>query len=68
MLTNKELYGISDVPLIPKEVANKRIDLLDEHLAELMSCHFMNRDNHIINEILKAKEFWSRLRDGEEGI
>jgi len=65
MLTNKELYGTEDVPLVPKEVCNTRLELLKERMAELLSVNYMWQDNSTINEVEKAIKFWTTLRDGE---
>ena len=65
MLSNLELYGTEDVPVIPKEVCDERLKLLRNRLEELMSSHYMNRDNNAINNVLKVQEHWKRLRDGE---
>jgi hypothetical protein len=65
MLTNLELYGREDVPRIPETVANLRLALLEERLEVLLSVHFMEQDNTLINEVMKAKAFWTALRDGE---
>jgi hypothetical protein len=65
MLTNLELYGREDVPRIPETVANFRLALLEERLEVLLSVHFMEQDNTLINEVMKAKAFWTALRDGE---
>ena len=65
MLTDIELYG-KVMPPIPAEVCNPRINLLKERLEELMSIHYMSRDNSTINITVKAIDFWSKLRDGQE--
>ncbi len=65
MLTDIELYG-EVMPPIPSEVCNPRINKLKERLEELMSVHYMDRDNSTIGITLKAIDFWSKLRDGQE--
>ena len=65
MINNLELYGTEDVPTIPRETADKRIQLLKRRLAELMMVHWSNRDNHTINKVLEGITFWTQLRDGE---
>jgi len=65
MVSNLDLYGREDVPLVPATVANFRIILLKERLAMLTSVHFMEQDIHLINKVTEAIEFWSHLRDGE---
>lgn len=64
MMTNLELYGTNDVPNVPKEIANERLRLLKKHLATVMSGD--EWDTNIVNRILKAQLYWTKLRDGEE--
>jgi len=66
MRTNLELYGTDDVPRIPIEIANERIELLKANLSALLEVHFMYHDNDLINAIQKAIKHWTQLRDGEE--
>ena len=66
MLTNLELYGTNDVPPVPKDVCNVRIDLLKEKLLEEGKVHYMNQDNNKLNTLIKGIDFWTKLRDGEE--
>jgi len=66
MLTNLKLYGTEDVPKIPKEIVDVRLELLNKHLDKLLSVHFMEQDNNTISEVLKAKAHWAKLRDGED--
>ncbi len=65
MISNLQLYGRADVPKVPATVANFRISLLKERLEVLMSVPFMEQDTSLINEVLKAIDFWKALRDGE---
>ena len=62
-LTQKEyLYGIDvDVTPIPNEYITRRLELLEEHLAELLDTHPLQREGARINAIISAKDFWSRL-------
>ncbi len=66
MISNLELYGISDVPRVPKTVADFRIALLKENLAKHMTVHYLKRNNATVNKILIAISHWEKLRDGEE--
>jgi len=66
MRTNRELYGTDDVPVIPKEVANERLELLKSNLSGLLEVHYMHQDNDLINAVQRAIKHWERLRDGEE--
>jgi len=65
MISNIELYGREDVPLVPATVANFRIILLKERLEVLLTVHFMEQDIHLINKVTEAISFWTALRDGE---
>ena len=65
MKTNFYLYNQDDVPEVPKEICNARIELLQSHLAELLSVHYMQQDNQRINAVQQAQKFWRALRDGE---
>jgi len=64
-MTNAQLYGTNDVPRISKEDCNKRIELLNKRLGEVSTVDMMCKNTFLITKIIKAKEFWSRLRDGE---
>jgi len=66
MITNLELYGTDNVPPVPKEVADKRIEMLKANLATDVRKHYSEQDNHIQSEILKAIRFWQRLSNQEE--
>jgi len=65
MITNLELYGTKDVPKVPKEIADKRIDLLTARLKELMDVHWTQQDTHLINKVRSALDFWRQLKQGE---
>jgi hypothetical protein len=66
MRANIELYGTTDVPKIPVEICNERLELLKSNLSGLMSVHYMEQDNNLINAVQKAIKHWTQLRDGEE--
>jgi len=66
MRTNRELYGTDDVPVIPKEVANERLELLKSNLSGLIEIHYMEQDNDLICAVQRAIGHWTKLRDGEE--
>ncbi len=59
--TNMELYGTDDVPSIPRSILKERIELLDIKLSELLSVGIYQRDNKMINAVLKAKKFWQDI-------
>ena len=63
MLSNTELYGTEDVPQIPQEVIDKRIELLTARFKELISVHYMKQDNQTINQVVKAREFWRNINE-----
>jgi len=65
--TNKTeyLYGSYSPEPIPKEIAKKRIEALDKHIAELIEVDFWKRDCKRLNDVLKAKEFWEKFLKGE---
>lgn len=65
MLSNKELYGTEDVPLIPRKVADKRIELLRSRLKDLMASGRLTKDTYTINKILEGITFWTNLKEGE---
>jgi len=66
MISNLELYGREDVPKVPETVCNFRIKLLKERLEMLVSVHYMEQNNDLINKVQKAITFWTKLRNGEE--
>ena len=62
MRSNEYIYGEGvEVPEVPAEVIMRRLEALDEHLDELMKVHYMDRDPHRIEAVLKAKDFWRRF-------
>jgi len=64
MKSNSYLYGDDVfVPVIPADVVMRRIELLNEHLAELLEVHYLNRDTVRCNDIAKAIKFWERVND-----
>ncbi len=65
MLTNLELYG-RDMPPVSATVCNFRIEVLKERLEELMSAHYMNRDNNTIAIVVKGINFWTKLKNGDD--
>jgi hypothetical protein len=56
------LYGEDiEVPEIPADVVMRRIELLKEHLAELLEHSYHTRDGVRCNAIIKAIKFWENL-------
>lgn len=66
MKNNEYLYGEGiEIPNIPKDIANNRIDKLYEHLNKRLDVFYPERDNRRINDIMEAIKFWKKLRDGD---
>jgi len=61
-IDNKYLYGTDDVPDIPAEVVMRRLELLNDALAEVKDMHYLARDNERKNAILKAIQFWENIK------
>ena len=66
MLSNEILYGTDDVPPIPKEVADARIELLRENLKREMDKPLMRQNNNTQYQILKAIRFWYKVSNRED--
>lgn len=65
MLTNTYLYGTDViVPELPADVCMRRIELLKEHLEELLEHSYHTRDNDRVRDVLKAINFWQDLQRG----
>lgn len=66
MKNNAYLYGEDvEVPEIPAEVIVRRIELLKEHLEELLEIDYKTRDLERIRHVVKAISFWEKLSMGE---
>ena len=64
MKDNTYLYGdYIDVPEIPSDIVMRRIELLNDNLAELLEVHYLNRDTVRCNTIIKAVRFWEKIND-----
>lgn len=62
MKTNDYLYGEGvEVPELPRDVVMRRIELLRDHLGELLNENYMRRDTVKIRAINKAIAFWAEL-------
>jgi len=57
------LYGTEDVPKIPQDVIDGRLDLLNINLRILLTDSYLVRDRVRVNKILKAMTFWKRLKN-----
>ena len=67
MITNSYIYGEDvEVPEIPGEIICLRIELLNEHLAELLNVHWSIRDRVRVDAVLKAIDFWSKINEAEQ--
>ena len=61
-MTNEYLYGKDiDVPEIPEDIIMRRIELLKDHLEELLDHSYHTRDGERVNAILKAIKFWETI-------
>ena len=65
MTKNKYLYGDVDVPEIDALVVARRIELLDDHLTEVMNVPPLERNQNKANAIIKAISFWSSINKEE---
>lgn len=64
MKDNSYLYGEGvEVPEIDSYAIMKRIELLKEHLEELLEHSYHTRDSDRVNAILKAINFWEKIND-----
>lgn len=61
MKDNLYLYNTDDVPVIPAHVIMRRIELLDEHLGELLEVPYMQRDLKKIRDVERAIKFWEEM-------
>lgn len=64
MKTNSYLYGVDDVPEIPKEVIDARIVILTKHKNKLQTVHREHRAYSQLNDVIKAITFWENLNRG----
>lgn len=65
MHKNEWLYGTVDVPEIDNYVIARRIEILKEHLDDLIEVYYMDRDSERIRAVLKAIDFWSNINNKE---
>ena len=62
MLTNEYLYGKEvEVPEIESYVIMRRLELLKEHLSELLKEDYMKRSTSQIIAVEKAINFWEKI-------
>ena len=62
--SNDYLYGEGvDVPDIDSYVIMRRIELLKEHLEDLIEVYYMDRDTERIRAVVKAIDFWTSFHN-----
>lgn len=63
MHTDEWLYGQDvEVPEIPAYVITRRIELLKEHLEELLEVPYKKREFERVRDVLKALDFWDDMK------
>jgi len=63
MKSNKYLYNSDEVPEIPADIILKRLELLNEHLSELLDVHYNKRELGKVRDVERAIEFWEKMRE-----
>ena len=58
------LYGSENVPKIPQDVIDSRIDMLDANLTKLLEVLNETRDSERITKVLNAISFWASINKG----
>jgi len=58
---NLEIYGTTKVTPIPAFIVDERVALLQAHLEELVSVHWMDQNNYSINKALAAIKHWKKI-------
>lgn len=60
------LYGKDvKVPKVPQSLINKRVELLNKNLGELLDVSWRVRDASRVNRIVKAISFWQNINKGD---
>jgi 3-dehydroquinate dehydratase len=60
--SNEYLYGEGvEVPPIPKDVIEARLDVLNKHLKKLLEVNQLKRDGSRCNAVIKAIKFWTDI-------
>lgn len=66
MLGNQHLYGEDvEVPEIPAEIIMRRVELLKDHLDELLDVPWYLRDGGRCNDVMKVISFWKNINNRE---
>ncbi len=64
MKTKEYLYGIdAEIPDIPAEIIVRRVETLNEQLAEELDKSYFTRDNARVYAIASAIDFWEKIND-----
>ena len=64
MKDNSYLYGDNvEVPTIPQDIIDKRVELLKAHLEKLLNHSYYTRDTTRVNKVIKAIDFWEKIND-----
>lgn len=64
MLTNEYLYGEGvEVPPLDNYAIMRRLELLKEHLGELLSVDYRKRDFDRVRAVNKAITFWEDINE-----
>jgi len=64
MTKSAYLYGEDvEVPEIPNEIIVRRLELLNDHLTELLEVPWMTRDAEKCNAVLKGIKFWETINE-----
>jgi len=58
---NLYLYGKEEVPEIPEEIIQQRINILQLNLKDILNISWEKRDDERANKIIKAIEFWENI-------
>jgi len=67
MKTNNYLYGKDvEVPEIPNEIIMRRVELLKEHLAELLDQSYHTRDTCCVRKVWEAIDFWEKINSKDK--
>ena len=67
MLRDKELYGDETPPEIPAYVIMRRLEILNDRLADVLKEGYETRNLGTVRRIEKAIHFWSNIdKQGED--
>ena len=63
MKSNEYLYGVEEVPDIPREIIVRRIELLEDNLEELLKVDYRERNGKRVRDIRNAIMFWETINE-----